>query len=142
MQHLILTIVLFFLSIIMQAQDSQENLEVKNITVAVTNALGNHGNVKFALFNEEGFRKQPLVSISSTVEKGVCSTVFEKVPRGVYAIICFQDENNNNRIDFNENGMPKESYGASNNALNFGPPQFQTAKFELAEDDLKLEIKF
>lgn len=38
--------------------------------------------------------------------------------------------------------MPKESYGLSNNNLNFGPPEFESAKFEVNGNALILEIKF
>ena len=64
------------------------------------------------------------------------------VPKGEYAIICYHDENENRRMDFHENGIPKESYGTSNDVINFGPPQFDTSKFEVTEEDLNLGIKF
>jgi uncharacterized protein (DUF2141 family) len=45
-------------------------------------------------------------------------------------------------MDFDENGMPKESYGLSNNMMTFGPPEFASSKFEVTKEDLNLEIKF
>ena len=42
----------------------------------------------------------------------------------------------NNRMDYQENGMPKESYGMSGNDMSFGPPNFEAAKFEVGEEDL------
>ena len=44
------------------------------------------------------------------------------------------------RMDFEDNGMPKESYGMSNNPIGFGPPQFSTAKFELENKNLEMNI--
>jgi uncharacterized protein (DUF2141 family) len=45
-------------------------------------------------------------------------------------------------MDFNENGIPTEDYGASNNILTFGQPSYLGSKFTLAEEDLTLEVKF
>ena len=45
-------------------------------------------------------------------------------------------------MDFRENGMPIEDYGASNNVMNFGPPNFSDAKFTVTDKDLELNIRF
>lgn len=143
MQHLFLTIVLIFSVIfISNAQETTENIQGNNIIVTVPNALNNKGKISFALFTQENFRKQPLYAKSSSIENGKSIVTFEKVPNGTYAIICFHDENNNDQMDFEENGMPKESYGTSNNPMNFGPPQFDSSKFQIADKDISLEIKF
>ncbi|WP_372793064.1 DUF2141 domain-containing protein [Lutibacter sp.] len=143
MQQIILTIVLLFSSlVVVKAQGNNKNLEERNVTVTVVNALNDTGSVNFALFNEEGFRKQPLFAKSGTIENGVSSIVFEKIPKGEYAIICYHDENENNKMDFDVNGMPKESYGTSNNVILMGPPNYETSKFEIMDKDLTLEIKF
>jgi uncharacterized protein (DUF2141 family) len=38
--------------------------------------------------------------------------------------------------------MPLESYGASNNVMNFGPPKYEDAKFVVADKNVSLEIRF
>lgn len=143
MQHFILALTLLLTTTIF-AQTQQENPLVNGQTlkVSVINALSDNGTVAFALYNQETFMKTPLFSKSAPVEQGVSSVIFESVPEGAYAIICFHDENGNGKMDFQENGMPKESFGTSNNALNFGPPQFENSKFEVKNEDLTLEIKF
>ena len=45
-------------------------------------------------------------------------------------------------MDFAANGMPLEDYGASNNNMSFGPPNFDLAKFTVSDKDVSLEIKF
>ena len=45
-------------------------------------------------------------------------------------------------MDFNESGMPLESYGTSNNVMTFGPPQYDDAKFKVENNDLELNIRF
>ena len=60
---------------------------------------------------------------------------FENIPEGTYAVSIFHDENNNDKLDSNFIGIPKEDYGCSNNAKGFmGPPKWKDAKFELNSD--------
>ena len=70
------------------------------------------------------------------------AVTFDHVTEGVYSIPCFYDENDNGKIDFNVNGMPLEDYGVSNKVMNFGPPRFSDAKFEVSDKDLTFEIRF
>lgn len=142
MQHLILALALLISSMIF-AQTSTNKLEEGiSVTASVVNATNDKGTVKFAFYNEENFMKTPIYGKSASIENGKSTVVFENVPQGIYAIICFHDENDNNRMDFEQNGMPKENYGASNNNMSFGPPEFDSSKFEVIEENLTLEIKF
>jgi uncharacterized protein (DUF2141 family) len=143
MQQVILTLALFF-SLTVVAQTTSENkIEGQTIKVSVTNALNDNGTIGFALYNEANFMKsQPIKATSAKIENGVSTITFENVPEGIYAIICYHDENDNKRMDFQPNGMPKESYGTSNNVMTFGPPNFEDSKFEVKNEDLFLEIKF
>ncbi|MFO7672203.1 MAG: DUF2141 domain-containing protein [Lutibacter sp.] len=142
MQQVILAIALLISSMIFAQTATNKSDEGITVTVSAVNALSDNGTVKFALYDKENFMKQPIYSKSASVEKSKSTVVFENVPQGNYAIICFHDENDNNSMDFNENGLPKESYGLSNNKMNFGPPEFDSAKFEVKNEDLSLEIKF
>lgn len=121
MQQVILTLALLFSSIIVAQTEVKPNFEEgKSITVSVVNALSDNGNIKFGLYSKESFRKESLISKSSIIENGIGKVVFENIPAGNYAIVCYHDENSNNRIDFHENGMPKENFGSSNNPMNYG----------------------
>lgn len=143
MQHLILTLVLVFSSIGMSfAQENDTNKKGTIVTVFVVNALNDKGTIKFAFYTKENFRMKPLFAKSANIENGKSTVTFNNVPKGEYAIICYHDENDNGRMDFLENGMPQESYGTSNNPMNFGPPNFESSKFEVANENLFLEIKF
>ena len=143
MQHLILAIALLFSTLIFSQESEKTNLNnSKNITVSVVNALSDVGKVHFALYNKENFRKEVLQAKSAIIKNGKSTVIFKNVLEGNYAIVCYHDENENNQMDFQENGMPIENYGTSNNALSFGPPQFENSKFEVLDKDLTLEIKF
>lgn len=142
MQQIILALTLLISSIIFAQTATNKSEEGISVTVSAVNALSDNGTIKFAFYNEENFMKQPIYAKSASVENRKSTVVFENVPQGNYAIICFHDENNNNLMDFEENGRPKESYGLSNNNMNFGPPEFESAKFEVKDNNLSFEIKF
>ena len=66
------------------------------------------------------------------IDDHTCRYTFKNIPKGVYAISLFHDENDNGTMDTNFVGIPKEAYGCSNNAKGFmGPPKWQDAKFEI-----------
>ena len=114
----------------------------QEITVTVVNAMTDNGKVSFALYDQVTFMKTPLKGASAKIIKGKSTVTFKNITQGEYSVICFHDKNNNGKIDFNENGMPLEDYGASNNNMDFGPPSFLDSKFTVIEEDVCLEIKF
>ena len=114
----------------------------QEITVTVVNATIDNGKVSFALYDQVTFMKTPLKGASAKIIKGKSTVTFKNITQGEYSVICFHDKNNNGKIDFNENGMPLEDYGASNNNMDFGPPSFLDSKFTVIEEDVCLEIKF
>ena len=142
MKQVILTLVFVFFSLLISNAQESNTEKFGTVKVSVPNVLNNNGTVHFAIFTKENFRMQPLFSKVASIENGLSTATFDTVPMGEYAIICFHDENENNKLDFEINGMPKESYGTSNNPFNFGPPQFEDAKFIVGEEALNLEIKF
>jgi uncharacterized protein (DUF2141 family) len=78
--------------------------------------------------------------VSSEIVDGEIVAYFTNVKPGTYAIMVLHDENDNANMDFESNGMPKETYGMSNNPLLMGPPQFSDAKFEISDTDLEMKI--
>ncbi len=115
----------------------------KTITATVVNVTSDTGKVSYALCNEENFRMKPIQAKSSIIKEGKSEVVFEDVPNGEYAVICFHDKNNNDKMDFQPNGMSTEDYGVSTNNINrFGPPMYDQIKFLVADKDVSLEIKF
>lgn len=116
--------------------------EKRTITASVTNVTSNSGKVSFALYDKDTFMKQPLQAKKASIENGVSTVTFENVAPGNYAILCFHDKNDNDKMDFLESGMPAEDYGASNNVMSFGPPQYEDAKFTVSDKDVSLKIKF
>lgn len=72
--------------------------------------------------------------IIAEVNTGTATYRFE-LPEGTYAIGLFVDTNDNNKLDRNFFGIPKEQYGFSNDAKgSFGPPSFKKASFTISSD--------
>ena len=139
MKTIVLTLSLFLTSLISLAQEESGI----NIDVNIDNITSNQGKVLISLHTQDTFMKGPGVkNLQSSIENGKVSFVFENVTPGTYAIMALHDKNENNRMDFEENGMPKESYGVSNNDMSFGPPTFEGAKFTVDHKDMEFQIRF
>ncbi len=141
MIRLILILSFFLLALIGYGQTDKQGV---NLTTTVVNIANDKGKIYFALYNsEENFlARKPVSTASSTILNGISKAEFSNVTTGFYAIICFHDANDNGKMDFQDNGMPLEDYGMTNNVLSFGPPQFKDGKFEVKNTDLTLDIKF
>ncbi|WP_296312763.1 DUF2141 domain-containing protein [Winogradskyella sp. UBA3174] len=138
MKNLILTIALVFTSLFGFSQE-----DGITITVSIDNVKSDTGKVSFALHTKDTFMKgQGIMNTETKIKDGKVEITFENVQPGDYAIMALHDANENNRMDFRENGMPLEDYGISNNVMAFGPPQYGDANFTVAKEDLKFEIRF
>ncbi|MEH1008879.1 DUF2141 domain-containing protein [Winogradskyella sp. ECml5-4] len=138
MKNLLLTFALALTTLFSFSQDSKTS-----ITVTIDNVTSDKGTVKLSLHTVDTFMKgKGLMSAQSKIKDGKITVTFENVNPGDYAIIAFHDENENSKMDFRENGMPLESYGMSNNSMAFGPPNYNDAKFTVADKNLDLNIRF
>ena len=114
----------------------------QEIIVTVVNATTDNGKVSFALYDQATFMKTPLKGASAKIIKGKSTVIFKNIAQGEYSVICFHDKNNNDKMDFQPNGMPLEAFGASNNVMTFAPPTFEGSKFLLSNEDVTINIKF
>lgn len=121
---------------------SSVTAQERTITVTVVNATSDAGKVGFALYDKENFMRKPLQASASKIENGKSVVVFKNVSVGEYAVICYHDKNENNTLDFSKRGIPLEDYGASNNNMSFGAPNFHDSKFRVDDKDVSLEIRF
>lgn len=74
------------------------------------------------------------------VEKQEAIISFEDLQPGKYAVAAYHDINNNEKLDRNFVGIPKEPYGFSGKK-GFGTPNFSRAQFTFGETDKSLIIK-
>lgn len=116
--------------------------ENMTITVTVPNTPSDTGTVRFALYTKDSFLQQPIAAQIGKIKEGYSVILFKNVMAGEYAVVCFHDSNSNEKLDFEDNSIPKESFGTSNNVLLMGPPNFEDAKFIVTNKSLDLTIKF
>ena len=138
MKNLVLTLALAITSLLSFSQD-----EGITITVTIDNVTSDEGKVLMSLHTSETFMKgKGVMDAEAEIKNGKVTVTFENVLPGEYAILAMHDVNDNKRMDFQENGMPKESFGMSNNAIAMGPPQYDDAKFKVEGKNLDLNIRF
>lgn len=141
MKTLATLFIALFLSI--NFSNAQEDATGQTITVTINNITNNNGHVLLSLHTKDTFMKGPGVqNTKAEIVDGNITATFKNVIAGTYAVMALHDENDNNAMDFEDNGMPKESYGMSNNQMSYGQPQFATAKFDVATEDLEMNIRF
>ena len=113
-----------------------------DLTLTIGNIRDDNGHVLVALYQGQEAYKSNETDLHQMVKaaKGEAQMVFENLSPGEYAIKMFHDENDNQKLDFNVLGIPKESYGFSNNVGRFGEPEFNEARFVIDEENLSIQI--
>lgn len=96
------------------------------------------GNLMVAVFDsEKTFLSEDRVKgiIVEVDRAGQVNVDVPGLPFGHYAVSVYHDENGNGQLDTNFLGIPRESYGFSNNARGtMGPPKFEAARFDFRQD--------
>ncbi len=137
---------ILMLSLLMPALPKQYS-EHEEVVVRISNLKNKKGKLMATLYNRaEGFPSSPEKAFKSeildlsTSKAGVIR--FSQIPTGTYAVSIFHDENNNDKLDTGNFGIPKEGYGFSNNPkVRFGPPSFKEAAFNTEKVGREIEIK-
>jgi uncharacterized protein (DUF2141 family) len=116
------------------------------IVVSITNLVNSKGACKTCLYDKASAfagNGSAIKCVDVPIKNKTASIAFDAVPKGIYAIAVFHDENGNNKMDKNILGIPKEGYGASKNKLPFASaPLFKDNQFELKEEQtIHLEIR-
>lgn len=96
------------------------------------------GEIRIAIFDsEESYdkKKEPVHAIVLAADSNSITWSDEQLPYGEYAIAVYHDKNQNGELDTNILGIPKESYGFSNDARGkFGPASWNDAHFEVKSE--------
>ena len=103
------------------------------IDLVVENIHSKDGILKIALYSnaDEYEREIYFRGINLKVDANTREYIIEDVPDGVYAIAIYHDINQNEKLDTNFFGIPKEPYGFSNNPKTLTRPSFDEVKFTL-----------
>jgi len=106
------------------------------VKVTITGIDNTDGNVEVGIYNSKEtfpvFGKEMQGAKIKPTKTGSLNYTFENLPDGTYAIAIWHDENDNQKIDKNFFGAPKENYGFSKNIFGtFGPPDFEEVSFKV-----------
>jgi uncharacterized protein (DUF2141 family) len=115
------------------------------VSVKVEQLSSDKGTVLGALCRKEEFLKSCKFKAAATARRSGTVLTFENVPPGKYAVSVFHDENDNKKLDSNFFGIPVEGIGFSQNAsARFGPPDFDSAAFNVNDSavDLTLALRY
>ena len=100
------------------------------------------GKVLVAVCDKTTFLKDCAYSGSAPAKAGETVVTVDGMPTGSWAVLSYQDENDNGKLDRNVLGIPKEPYAFSRDARGrFGPPSFEDAAFELRDEKAVTTIK-
>ena len=133
-------IYLFAILFSLSASAQEETFLLK---IKFTSVRSSDGKIAVAVYNsKEDYMVTGKEYFAIRVKAQEGETYLEiSLPKGEYAISVFHDENDDQKLNTNFMGIPKEDYGFSNNPNStFGPPKFEKAVFTLA-NDLEIDIK-
>lgn len=124
-----------------------EAIEPVKLGVAFKGVRSLKGKILVWVFaSEKGFPVKPeaaLKSFSVPLVDGLVPRIeILGLPPGSYAVSAVHDENDNQLLDTNWIGIPREGVAASRDAKGImGPPKFRDAVLELTQDQ-EIEITF
>lgn len=118
-----------------------QNASAAELTINISDVEQGKGHLLIALFEgKENYNDGKSVQATKVkAEHKKESVVFKDLIDGEYAVKMYQDENDNDELDSNMMGIPKEGYGFSNNVGMFGTPKYKEAKF-IVEDNTVIEV--
>jgi uncharacterized protein (DUF2141 family) len=140
----LLIILVVNLQIVLGQKDSSQKIRyftkkgIYSLTIEILDLESNEGNIMLGLFDENknqivGVKKIPISKKKSFVK-------IDSIASGNYVVKFWHDTNNNEKLDINFLGIPKEEFGNSNNVKpKFGPPKFEDMIFKI-EDNFYLKM--
>ena len=103
-----------------------------SLEMEINNLESNKGPIYIRILDEN---ENPVIVGTSPVINYSSEISFDSIFPGKYAIQFFHDENENQKMDFNLIGIPKEKFGSSNDVKPIlGPPKFEKMLFEIYKD--------
>ncbi|MFM7329311.1 MAG: DUF2141 domain-containing protein [Bacteroidota bacterium] len=105
----------------------------QSLSVIVGNVKNSKGYIRVAVYNsKDTFMKQHVAIGETRAAEGQVTVTIDKLRDGDYALSIMHDSNNNEKLDTNLIGLPREGFAFSNEAMGtVGPPKFKEASFRV-----------
>ncbi len=111
------------------------------LEITVANVRNDRGHIQVNVCSEQTFLTDQCPYHAAAPSVLGQTVVRVTVPAGVWAVQVYHDENDNETVDRDALGIPKEGIGFSNNArFRFAPPRFVDARFQLAEPGGRISL--
>ena len=141
--HLLIILNFLFLNVIFSQEETSKYYitDIRgdiSLEIEINNLQSNNGPVYIRILDQN---ENPVIAGTSSVINYSTKISFDSISPGKYAIQFFHDENENQKMDFNLIGIPKEKFGSSNDVKPvLGPPKFEKMLFEIY-DNKKIVMK-
>ena len=141
--HLLIILNFLFLNLIFSQEETSKYYitDIRgdiSLELEINNLQSNNGPVYIRILDQS---ENPVIVGTSSVINYSTKISFDSISPGKYAIQFFHDENENQKMDFNLIGIPKEKFGSSNDVKPvLGPPKFEKMLFEIY-DNKKIVMK-
>jgi uncharacterized protein (DUF2141 family) len=112
-----------------------------NVKVVIEGVRSEKGKLVLAIFkDQEGFKNRKPIKRVELIKSELEGNEFVlNLDPGTYGISVLDDENENNKMDYNFIGMPKEGFGFSNYYhKGLSKPHFDKFKFKINSNKIKL----
>ena len=135
--HILIILNFLFLNLIFSQKETTKFYITElrgdiSLEMEINNLKSNKGPIYIRILDEN---ENPVIVGTSQVVNYSSRISFDSISSGKYAIQFFHDENENQKMDFNLIGIPKEKFGSSNDVKPIlGPPKFEKMLFEIYED--------
>lgn len=130
---------LFFLMLMTNLAWGQHNLVLQ-----IEGIRSNKGKLCYAIYtSEDTFLSMDKVYKAGAKKAAIgnISIDIKDLPHGYYAIAIYHDENENDKLDTNMLGIPKEQIAFSIGKMKmFGPPKFDECAFDF-NSNMKIKIR-
>lgn len=117
----------------------------QSLDIKIENIRSSKGTISLAFFSDSAsyVKKKPCMVKKINKESMVngCLSVCMELDPGHYGIALMDDENNDDQMEFNFLGIPREGFGFSDfNARGFRRPVFSDFDFIMTESNLNIRI--
>ena len=112
-----------------------------NVKVVIEGVRSEKGKLVLAIFKDQGaFKNRKPIKRVEFNKSGLEGIQIElNLDPGTYGFSVLDDENNNNKMDYNFIGIPKEGFGFSNYYhKGLSKPHFDKFKFEIKNKSVEL----
>lgn len=111
------------------------------VTVKVNGVDNSNGNIGVAAYTKDNFRHWNKATAAKLIPATAGTTsITLDLPDGTYAFAVIHDENANHDVDMDEQGVPTEPTGFSNNPVLKAFPTFEQVSTTV-KDDKVIEIQ-